>query len=178
MTNLDIILKSRDITLSAKVRLVKDMVFPEVMYRCESWTIEKAERWRIDAFELWCWRRLLRVPWAARGSNQSILRKSILNIHGKNWCWSWNCNTLATWCKELTHRKSPWCWERLKAGGEVDERGWYGCLASPTRRTWVWVDSGSWWWTGRPGLLWFMGSQRVGRNWTELMPYWFQHRHT
>ena len=75
MTNLDSILKSRDITLPTKVRLVKDMAFPVVMYGCESWTVKKAERWRIDAFELWCWRRLLRVPWTARRSNQSILKK-------------------------------------------------------------------------------------------------------
>ena len=107
MTNLDSILKNRDITLSAKVHLVKAMVFPVAMYRCESWTIKKAERWRIDAFELWCWRRLLRVPWTARRSNQSILKESVLNIHLKDWCWSWNSNTLATWCEELTHLKRP-----------------------------------------------------------------------
>ena len=110
MTNLDSILKSRDIILSPKVHLVKAMVFPVVMYGCESWTIKKAECQKIDAFELWCWRRLLRIPWTARRSNQSILiRKSILNIHWKNWCWSWNSNTLATWFKELTHWKRPWC---------------------------------------------------------------------
>ena len=84
MTNLDSILKSRDITLPAKVHLVKAMVFPVVMYGCESWTIKKTEQQRIDIFELWCWRRLLRVPWTARRSNQSILRKSILNIHWKD----------------------------------------------------------------------------------------------
>ena len=95
--------------------------------------------------------------------------KSILNIHWKDWCWSWNSNTLATWCKELTHWKRPWCWERLKAGGEGDDRGWDGWMASPTQWTWVWVASGSWWWTGKPGVLWSMGSQRVGHNWvTEL----------
>ena len=103
MTNLDSILKSRDITLPTKVHLVKAMVFPGVMYGCESWTIKKAECWRIGAFELQCWRRLLRVPWTARRSNQSILKKSILNLHWKNWCWSWSSNTLATWCEEPTH---------------------------------------------------------------------------
>ena len=77
------------------------------MYGYESWTIKKAEHWRIDAFELWCWRRLLRVPWAARRSNQSILKESVLNINWKDWCWSWNSNTLATWCEELTHWKDP-----------------------------------------------------------------------
>ena len=116
VTNLDTILKSRDITLPAKVCLVKAVVFPVVMYGCESWTIKKPEHWRIDAFELWFWRRLLRVPWTARRFNQSIQRKSFLNIHWKDWCWS--SNTLATWCEELTHLKRPWCWERLRAGGE------------------------------------------------------------
>jgi len=103
MTNLDSILKSRDITLPTKVHLVKAMVFPGVMYGCESWTIKKAECWRIGAFELQCWRRLLRVPWTAWRSNQSILKKSILNLHWKDWCWSWSSNTLATWCEEPTH---------------------------------------------------------------------------
>ena len=169
MTNLDSMLKSREITLSTKVCLVKAMFFPVVMYGCESWTIKKAECRRIDAFELWCWRRLLRVPWTARRSNQSILKISVLGIHWKDWCWSWNSNTLTTWFGALTHLERPWCWERLRAGGEEDDRGWNGWMASPTRWTWVWVDPGSWWWTGRPGVLWFMGSQRVGHDWaTEL----------
>ena len=96
-------------------------------------------------------------------------------IKWKDWCWSWNANTLATWYKELTHFKRPWCWERLMAGGERDNRGWDGWMASPNQWTWVWVDSSSWWWTGRLGVLWFMGSQRVGHdwvtklNWTELI---------
>ena len=135
------------------------------------WTIKKAEHQRIDALELWCWRRLLRVPWTARRSDQSIVRKSVLNIHWKDWYWSWNSNTLATWCEELTHLKRPWCWERLKAGGEGDNRGWDGWVASVIRWTWVRVGSGSWWWTGKPvpDVLQSMGSQRVGHNWaTEL----------
>ena len=167
MTNLDSILKSWDITLPTKVHLVKAMVFPVVMYGCESWTIKKAECQRIDAFELWCWQRLLRVPWAARKSNQSNLTETLLNIHWKVWCWSWNSNTLATWCEELTHLKRPWCWERLKVG-EGDDRGWDSWMASPTQWTWVWVSFESWWWTGKPGMLQFMGSQRVGHQWTEL----------
>ena len=114
---LDSILKSRDITLPTKVHLVKAMVFPVVMYGCESWTVKKAERWRTDAFELWCWRRLLRVPWTARRSNQSILKRSVLGVHWKDWCWSWNSSTLATSCEELTHWKRPWCWEGLGTGG-------------------------------------------------------------
>ena len=93
MINLESILKSRDITLPTKIRLVKAMVFPVVMYKCESWTIKKAECWRIDAFELWCWRRLLRVPWMARGSNQSILKEINPDVHWKDWCWSWSSNT-------------------------------------------------------------------------------------
>ena len=143
MTNLDSILKSRDIPLSTKVHLVQAMVFPVVMYGCENWTVKKAERWRTDAFELWCWRRLLRVPWTARRSNQSIRRKSVLGVHWKDWCWSWNPNSLATWCEELTHWKRPWCWERVRAGGEGDYRGWDGWMASLTQWTWVWVNSGS-----------------------------------
>ena len=169
MTNLDSILKSRDITLSTKVCLVKATVFPVVMYGCESWTIKKAEHRRIDAFELWCWRRLLRVPWTARWSNKSILKEISPEIHWQDWCWSWNSSILATWSKELTHWKRPWCWERLTAGGEGDNRGWDGWMASPTRWTWVWVTSRSRWWTGRSGVLQSMGSQRVGHDWaTEL----------
>ena len=169
MTNLDSILKSRDITLPTKVHLVKAMVFPVVMNGCESRTIKKAECRRIDAFELQCWRRLLRVPWNAKRSNQSILRKSVLNIHWRYWCWIWNSNTLATWCEVLTYWKRPWCWDRLKVGGKGDDRGWDGWMASPAQWTWVWVNSRSWWWTGRPGALQSMESQRVRHNWmTEL----------
>ena len=169
MTNLDSVLKNRDITLSTKVCLVKAMVFPVVMYRCESWTIKKTEHRRIDTFELWCW-RLLRVTWTARRSNQSIL-KEISPGCSLDWCWSWNSNTLATWCEKLTHLKRPWCWERLKAGGEGDDREWDGWMASLTQWTWVWVNSGSWWSTGKPGMLWSMGSLRVRHDWlnsTEL----------
>ena len=89
-------------------------------------------------------------------------RNSALNIHQKNWSWSWNSNTLAMWCEELTHWKRPWCWERLKVGGKWDDRGWDGWMASLTQWTWVWVNSGSWWWTGRPGVPQSMGLQRVG----------------
>ena len=106
-------------------------------------------------------------------------RRSVLSVHWKDWCWSWNSNTLATSCKELTHWKRPWCWEGLGAGGEGDDRGSDGWMASPTPWTWVWVNSGSWWWTGRPGMLRFMGLQRVGHdwatelNWTELSDFQF-----
>ena len=87
----------------------------------------------------------------------------------KDWCWGWNSSTLASSCKELSHWKRPWCWEGLWAGGEGDDRGWDGWMASPAPSTWVWVNFGSWWWIGRPGVLWFMGLQRVGHDWvTEL----------
>ena len=146
MTNLDSIFKSRDITLPTKVRLVKAMVFSVVIYGCESWTINKAEHQRIDAFELWCWRRFLRVLWAAK--IQSVHRKgNQFWIFIGRTCWSWSSNTLATWCEKLTHWKTPWCWERLKVEGEGDDRGWDAWMASPTRWTWVWVSSRSWWWT-------------------------------
>ena len=92
-------------------------------------------------------------------------RKSVLNIPWKDWCWSWNSSTLATWCEELTHLKRPWCWETLKVRGKGNDRGWDGWMASPTPRTWVCANSRSWWWRGKPGLLQAMGSQRVGHNW-------------
>ena len=169
MTNLDSILKRRDITLPTKVRLLKAMVFPIVIYGCDTWTIKKAECQRIEAFELWYSSRLLRVPWTARRSNQSILKEIVLNSHWKDWCWGWNYNTLASWCEELTNLRRPWCWARLKVGGEGYARGQDGWMASPTQWTWVWVNSGSWWWTGRPGMLLFMGLQRVWHDWvTEL----------
>ena len=145
------------------------MVFPVVMYGYENWTVKKAEHWRIDAFELWCWRRLLRVSWTARRSNQSILKQISPGCSLEGLMLKLNSNTLATSCKELTHWKRPWCWEGLGAGGEGADRGWDGWMASPTRWTCVRVNFRSWWWTGRPGLLWFMGSQRVRHDWaTEL----------
>ena len=98
---------------------------------------ELAEHQRIDAFELWCWRRLLRAPWIARRSNQSILTEISPGVHWKDWCWSWNSDTLATWCEELSHLKRPWCWERLRAGGEGHGRGWDGWMASLTQWTLV-----------------------------------------
>ena len=173
MTNLDSILKSRDITLPTKVRLVKAMDFPVVIYGCESWTIKKAECWRIDSFELWCWRRLLRVPWTGRRSSQSILKETgpeysleRLNLKLKLQNFGHLMGRTAYW-------KRPWCWERLKMGGEGDDRGWDGWTASPTQWTWVWVDSGSWWWTGSPGVLWFMVakvcmSAKVAKSCTRL----------
>ena len=126
MTNLDSILKSRDITLPTKVHLVKAMIFPVVMYGCESWTTKKVERQRIDAFALWwCWRRLLRVPWTTRRSNQSILKESVLNIHWKDWCWSWNSNNFGQLMRRTnllektlmlgkTEGGRRWGWQRMR----------------------------------------------------------------
>ena len=153
MTNLDNILKSTDITLQAKVHLVKAVVFPVVMYGCESWTIKKVEHWKIDAFELWCWRRLLRVPWTARRSNQSILKEISpeysleglmlkLKLHYFGYL-MWRTDSLE---KTLMLGK-------IDVGGEGDNRGWDGWMASPTQWTWVWVSSGSRWWAGKPGVL-------------------------
>ena len=138
----------------------------------ESWTLKKTECWRIDAFELWCW-RISSESFGQQGDPTSpSYRKSILNIHWKDWWLSWNSNTLATWCEELTHWKRPWCWERLKAEGEENNRVWDSWVASPTQWTWVWVSCGSWWWTCRPGMLQSMGLQRVRHGWvTELKWY-------
>ena len=154
--------------------LDKAMVFPVVMYGCENWTVKKAERWRIDAFELWCWRRLLRVPWTARRSNQSILKEI-----------SPGCSLEGLMLKLKLQYFGHLMWrvdsleKTLMLGGIGGRRrrrqGWDGWMASLTRWTWVWVNSGSWWWTGRPGVLQFMGLQRVGHDWvTELN--WYNNR--
>ena len=136
---------------------------------CESWTIKKAEHWGIDASELWYCRRLLRVPWIARRSNQSILKEISPEYSLEGLMLKLKLQYFGHLMWRLTHWKRPWCWERLKAGGEGDDRGWDGWMASWTQWTWVWVGSGSWWWTGRPGVLQSMGSKRVGHDWaTEL----------
>ena len=160
-TNLDSILKSRDITLSTKIRLVKAMVFPVVIYGCESWTIKKAEHWRIDAFELWCWRRLLRVSWTARRPNQSILKEI-----------SPGCSLEGLVLKLKLQYFGHLMWradsfEKTLMRGKIEGRRRRG----QQRMSWLdgiavsmdmsWVNSGSWWWTGRPGVLQFMGLQGV-----------------
>ena len=172
MTNLDSIFKSRDITLPTKVCLIKAMVFPVVMYGCGSSTVKNAEHRRIDAFNLWCWRRLLRVPWTARRFNQSILKETSSGCSFEGLMLKMKLQHLATSCEELTHWKRPWCWEGLGAGGEGDDRGWDGWMASPTQCTWVWENSGSLWWTGKPGVLRFMGSQRVRHDWVTELTDW------
>ena len=163
MTNWDSIFKSRDITLPTKVHLIKAMVFPVVMYGCESWTVKKAECQRIDAFELWCWRRLLRVPWTARRSNQSILKVISPGISLEGMMLKLKLQYFGHLMRRVDSLERPWCWEGLGAGGEGDDRGWDSWTASLTRWTWVWVNSGSWWWTGRPGVLRFMGSDTTER---------------
>ena len=169
MTNLDSILKTRDITLSTKVRLVKAMVFPVAMYGCESWTVKKRECQRIDAFELWCWRRLLRAPWTARRSNQSILKEVSPGCLLEGLMLKLNLQYFGYVMWRTDSFEKTWCWKRLKVGGEGDDRGWDGWMASLTQWTWVWVNSGSWWWTEGPGMLQSMGSPRVGHDWaTEL----------
>ena len=141
------------------------MVFPIVMYGCESWTIKKAERRRTDAFELWCWRRLLRVPWTTRRSNQSILKE----INPKYPLGGLVLKLKLQYVGYLMWRADSlgktWCWERLKAGGEGDDRGWDGWMASLTQWTWVWANSGRWWSAGKPGRLQSMGLQRVRHDW-------------
>ena len=143
------------------------------MYGCKSWSIKKAEPWRIDAFELWCWSRLWRVLWAARRSSQSILKEISPEYSLEGLMLKLNSKTLATWCEELTHWKRPLCWAGLRAGGEGNDRGWDGWMASLTWWTRVWVSSGNRWWTGNPDVLQPTGSQRVGDDWaTELNWYY------
>ena len=170
MTNLDSVLKSRDVTLPTKFCIVKDMVFLVVMYRRESWTIKKAEHWKTDAFESWCLRRLLRVPWTARRSNQSILQE--INPEYSLDRLMLKLGYFGHRMAELTHCKRRWCWERLKTGGEGDYGGRDGWMTWPTQWTSVWTSSGSWWRTGKPGMLQSMGSQSVGHDWgTEQQHY-------
>ena len=165
MTNVDSMLKSRDITLPTNVCLVKAMIFPVVMYGCESYTVKKAECQKIDAFELWCWQRLLRVPWTARRSNQSILKAL-----------SPGCSLEGLMLKLKVQYFGHLMWrvdsleKTLMLGGiggrrrrEGQRMRWLDGITSSW--AWVWVNSGSWWWTGRSGVLQFIGSQRFGHNW-------------
>ena len=156
MTNLDSILKSRDITLPTRVHLVEAMVFPVVMYGCESWTVKKAERWRIDAFELWCCRRLLRVPWTARRSNQSILKEISLGISLEGMMLKLKLQYFVHLMRRVDSSEKNWCWEGLGTGGEGDNRGWDGWMASRTR--WMWPE-----WT--PGVGYGQGGLECGDSW-------------
>ena len=156
-------LLKRNITLPTKIRLVKSMVFPVVMYGCESWTIKKIDHRRTDAFELWCWRRGLRVPWTERKSNQSILKISpeysleglMLKVkHQYFGHLMWRTDSLEKTC----------CWERLRGRREGDNRGWDGWMASLIQWTWVLISSGRWWRRGKPDMLQSRGSQRTGHD--------------
>ena len=175
MTKLDSILKIRDITLLAEAHLVKAMIFPVVMYGCESWSIKKAERWRNELMLLNC--GVGEDSWESLGlqgdPTSPSKRRSVLNIHWKDWYWSWNSNTLATWCEELTHLKRPWCWERLKARGEWDDRGWDDWMLSPTQLTWVRVNSGGWWRTGKPAVV--QSVESALHNWVTAVNWTEQH---
>ena len=136
VTNLNSILKSRDIILPTKVHVVKTMFFPVVMCGCETWTIKKAECWRIDAFELWCWRRLFRVPWTARRSNQSILKEISPEYTLEGLILKLKLQYFGHLMRRTDSLEKPWCWEGLKAGGEGDDRGWDGWMVSLTQWTW------------------------------------------
>ena len=165
MTNLDSILKSRDVTFPTKVHLVKAMVFLVVMYGRDSWTIRKAEHWRIDAFELWCWRSLLRVPWTARRSNQSMLKEISLEYSLKELMLKLKLQYFGHLIRRTDSLEKTLI---LGKSEGKSRRGWQRvkCLvASLTQWTWVWVNSGSWWWTRRPGMLQSMGSQRFRHDW-------------
>ena len=168
ITNLDSILKSRDITLPTKVPLVKAVVFQVVMYGCESWTLKKAECRITDAFELW-WKRLWRVPWTARRSNQAILKEISPACSLEGLTLKLKFQYFGHLMQRVDTLEKTLILGGIGAGGEGDDRGWDGWMALLTQWTWVWVNSRSWWWTGRPGVLRLMGSQRVGHDWaTEL----------
>ena len=166
MTKLDSILKSRDIILPTKIHLIKAVVFPVVMYGCENWIIKKAECQRIDAFELWCRRRVLRVPWTARRSKQSILKEISpeYSLEGLILKLKLQYFGPLMWRTDLLEKT-------LMLGKTEDRRrrGWDGWMASPTQWTWVWASSVSWWWMGTPDMLQSMALQRVRHGWaTEL----------
>ena len=131
------------------------------------WELDHKESW---TQKNWCfWTVVGEDSWESLGlqgdQTSPSSRKSVLNIHWKDWCWSWNSSTLATWCEELIHWKKPWCFERLMEGGEGENRGWDGWMASLTWWTWVWLSSGSWWWTGE---AWCAAVHRVAKSWTWL----------
>ena len=143
-----------------------------VMYGCESWTIKEAECQRIDAFELWYWRGILWVPCSAWRSNQSVLKEINPEYSLEGLMLKLTLQYFGHLMWRTDSLEKPWCWERWKVGGEGDDRGWDGWMASPSQWTWVWVCSGSWWWTGRPVMMRSMGLQRVRHDWaTELRAF-------
>ena len=127
------------------------------------WELDYKESWAPKNWCFWTvvWRILLRVPWTARRSNQPILKEISPEYSLEGLILKLKLQYFSPWCEELTHWKRPWCWERLKVGGEGDNSGWDGWMVLPTQWAWVWVNSWSWWWTGRPGVLQSMESQRV-----------------
>ena len=163
MINLDSILKSRDIiTLQAKVQS-----YGFSSSHVWMWELDCKEGW---VLKNWCFRTVVleKSPLDSKEIkpvNFKGLEGLFLNILWKDWCWNWNSNTLATWCEELTHWKRPWCWERLRAGGEGNDRGWDGWMTSPTQWMWVRANSGRQWRTRKLGVFQSMGSQRVRHNW-------------
>ena len=148
------------------------MQLPYLLVYCHVWM------WELDYKESWeqknwCfWTVVLEKTLESHLDCKEIQPVHPKGDHWKDWCWSWNSNTLATWCENLTHLKRPWCWERLRAGEEGNNGRWDAWMASLTQWTWVWVNSGNWWWTGRPGVLQFMGSQRIRHDWATEMNWW------
>ena len=151
ITNLDNILKSRDITLPTKVHLFKAMVLPVVMYGCKSWTTNKAKQWRIDAFELWCWRRLLRVSWTAKRSNQLILKETSPEYSLEGLMLKPNLQYFGHLIQITDSLEKTLMLGKIEGETRSGDRGWDGWMVSPTQWKWVWVSSWSQWWTGKPG---------------------------
>ena len=147
------------------VRTVKAVVFSVAVYGYESWTIKKAERWRIDAFELWCWRRLLRVPWTARRSNQSILKEISPKYSLEGLILKLKLQYFGHLMQRTDSLEKTPMLGKIAGRRRGNDRGRDGWMALPTQWTWVWVSSRNWWWTRKPGVLQSMGSQRVGHNW-------------
>ena len=162
------IFKSRDITLPTKVHLVKAMVFPVVMYGCESWTMKKAEHQELMLLNCGVGEDSWESLWTARRSNEFILKNSPgCSLEGLRL--KLKLQYLGHLMQRADSSERLWWWERLRTGEEGDDKGWDGWMASLIQWTWVWVESGIWWWTGRPGMLWIMESQRVRHDWaTEL----------
>ena len=169
MTNLESILKSRDITSLTKVHIVKVMLFTVVMYGCESWTIKKAERWKIDVFELWYWRRLLKVPWLARRSNQSILKEISPEYSLEGLMLKLKLQYFGQLMRRTDSLEKTLMLGKVEGMRRRDNRGWDGWMASPTQR--IWASSGSWWWTGRPAYCCSWGRKESDTtewlNWTQ-----------
>ena len=165
MTKLGSILKNRDITFSTNVCLVKAMVFPVVKYGCESWTVKKAECRRIDVFDLWCWKRLLRTPWTARRYNQSILKEISPGCSLEELILKLKLQYFGHLIRRTDSLEKTLMLGKIEGRRRWGDRGWDGWMASLTRWAWVWASFGSWWRTGKPGMLQSMGLKRVRHDW-------------